>query len=113
LKAKTVVFPSGLDLIRAFLKEAHKENTRDIKRKALLNLVVKVISTTKSFSCCKPEFCLLLSQVFTTLRPTLDEIEKELNVKVQRQLFECLVSCNDPPRYVQEVLSLCFQMFVI
>jgi hypothetical protein len=77
LKSKAVQFPSGLDLIRAFLKEAHKENTRDVKRKVLLSLVLKV---------------------YTALRPNLDEIEKELNMKLQRQLFECLVSSDDSPR---------------
>jgi 20S proteasome alpha/beta subunit len=77
LKAKTVVFPSGFDLIRAFLKEAYKENTRDIKRKALLNLVVKVISAAKSNSHCKPEIGVLSYQrSLPHYDPTLMKLKK-------------------------------------
>ena len=42
LKAKKERFPNEYDLIKAFLKEAAKENQKEPVKKALLKLAVKV-----------------------------------------------------------------------
>jgi hypothetical protein len=42
LKAKKERFPNEYDLIKAFLKEATKENQKEPVKKALIKLAVKV-----------------------------------------------------------------------
>jgi hypothetical protein len=82
LKAKKERFPNEYDLIKAFLKEATKENQKEPVKKALIKLAVKV---------------------YSDFNITVEQIEKNFSPKWQRQLLDEIVNVKGAESSIYEL----------